>query len=921
MPTLNHHHPADVANPIVPAIKPNGWCSRPAASPVFSWRRPKRAPTPGWAAALLSGLLSLTSMADLRAVEQTQICRFCQSGRESEAVGIDLPGNGFRYAPDRDVDVRHLKLDVTPDFGKRTVSGTVTMTIAAIAKPVSSVHLDGVDLTIHAVRATPIGIGDYTTTRTDLTISFAAPLPPEVPVVLEIEFSAQPTRGFYFRTPEMGYPAGDTHVWTQGEAHEARYWFPCFDYPNERSSTEVICHVPAEMTVLSNGKLMSETVDKESGLKAVRWLQEKPHVNYLICLVAGHFAKLTGQHRDVPLGFFSQPSLAKQAPNSFRDTAQIMAFLEEEIGVPFPWDKYYQVTIRDFVAGGMENTSLTTLTHRTIFSEDTENIRESWRLDAHEMAHQWFGDYVTCKDWSHLWLNEGFATYYAHLYEGHKLGRDALLYGLYQDAKQSIFPQKQDTTPIVFNAYQNAQQQFDYRAYPKGSWVLHMLRSQLGADLYRRCIQAYLEKHALSSVITDDLRQVFEQLSGQTLDRFFDQWVYHAGYPELRVKYQWLAETKVAKVTVTQTQTTNEHVLLFDFPTTLRFVMEDGSIVEREIRVQEVEEDFYVPLKAQPAIVRFDPELTVLADVNFDKPEEMLVAQLRQSGDVIGRLRAAEELGKRGSHRAIEELRRALQNDGFYGVRLSAARGLGRIDEDDAYQALRDSAAQDDARVRLEVVRQIVGKYRPEALESITQVAAKEANPAIVAAAIRGLAVFHDDTAGELLERYLNRESFGNELADAAIEAIQAQKSPQYAAELLNILQQRQEQFSNGDLRQAVRTLATIGAGTQTHDAIREFLLIKLNHPQVGLRVAAIEALGLLGDSKALSVLRVFVGDANERVSQAASEAIRKLEERKPLAPQELLKLREQVDELRRDNQSLRQALDDLKKRVDSPRE
>ena len=227
-----------------------------------------------------------------------------------------------------------------------------------------------------------------------------------------------------------------------------------------------------------------------------------------------------------------------------------MAFFEEEIGMNFPWVKYDQVTIVDFTAGGMENTSLTTLTHRTIFSEATENLRTTRRLDAHEMAHQWFGDYVTCKDWSHLWLNEGFATYYTHLYEGHKFGRDAMLYGLYRDAQNAILPQKNDTKPIVFNAYKNPMDQFDYRAYPKGSWVLHMLRSQLGPDLYRKCIKAYLEKHALTSVVSDDLRQVIEEHSGQSLDRFFDQWVYSPRHPDLRISYKWLPKQNLAKVTV-----------------------------------------------------------------------------------------------------------------------------------------------------------------------------------------------------------------------------------------------------------------------------------------------------------------------------------------------------------------------------------
>lgn len=175
------------------------------------------------------------------------------------------------------------------------------------------------------------------------------------------------------------------------------------------------------MVVISNGRKLSDE-SADGGMKRVHWLQDKPHASYLVCLVAGKFHKLEDKYRDISLGFYAQPSLAEHAANSFADTKAIMAFYEGEIGVPYPWDKYDQATIRDFTSGGMENTTITTLFHGTLFSKETENIRSSRNLDAHEMAHQWFGDYVTCEDWSHLWLNEGFATYYTHLYNEHKLG-------------------------------------------------------------------------------------------------------------------------------------------------------------------------------------------------------------------------------------------------------------------------------------------------------------------------------------------------------------------------------------------------------------------------------------------------------------------------------------------------------------------
>src|SRR5256885_2679666 len=291
-----------------------------------------------------------------------------------------------------------------------------------------------------------------------------------------------------------------------------------------------------------------------------------------------------------------------------------MAFFEQEIGVPYPWPKYDQVCVNDFVAGGMENTSCTTLTDNTLFTDATENIRDSEGLVSHEMAHQWFGDLVTCKDWSDIWLNEGFATYYESLYEGHKNGRESMLYELYQSARQ-ITNMPNDTNAIVRRTYDSPREMFGYLAYPKGGWVLHMLRSQLGEDLYRRCIRTYLERHQFDNVVTEDLRAVIEEFSGRSYDQFFDQWVYHAHHPELEVNYGWDEKTKLAKVTVKQTQPISEQVLLFHFPLAVRFKSTTG-LADRQVNVSEKEEDFYFALSEAPQIVRLDPDFTLLAKID-----------------------------------------------------------------------------------------------------------------------------------------------------------------------------------------------------------------------------------------------------------------------------------------------------------------
>ena len=764
----------------------------------MNWLRPQRSLVTSISCILLITLANLTARLGC-GEEAVHICRYCEvlerTAKQAAVVEDGLSGTRRRYAPDREVDVLHIQLDVTPHFEARTISGTTTIRFAPIARPATELRLHSVHLTIADVRSSA-RLERFAASDEELTIVFAEPIPAGQEAWIEVDHTAQPTRGFYFRTPDMGYPESDTHVWTQGETHEARHWFPCFDYPNERSTTEVICHVPRGMTVLSNGRQMDESCDEATQLKSVRWLQDKPHASYLICLVAGYFDKLETAHARVPLAFFTQPSLFEHAANSFADTASIMDFFEGEIGVPFPWDKYYQVTIRDFTAGGMENTSLTTLTHNSIFSQQTENIRSARTLDAHEMAHQWFGDLVTCKDWSHLWLNEGFATYYSHLYEGHKFGRDALLYGLYRDATQRVLPRgAKDKRPIVYKEYDGPGEQFDFRAYPKGSWVLHMLRSQLGETLYRECIRTYLERHALTSVVTEELNAVVEELSGCCFDPFFDQWVYHGGHPALQIDYRWLPREKRAHVTVRQTQTVDDDVLLFQFPTQLRFILDGGQVIDRDLEITQARHEVHVPLPAAPRIVRFDPELSVLAEIEFKKSDDLLLAQLENQADVIGRLRTVDDLGRRSTHRVVQALQQTLQHDDFYGVRQAAAQALRRMGTDEAFEALHASRSQPDARVRLTVVECLGRFYRPEARQALLDVAREEANPAIASAALSALGKYQQPEVTEVLRQSLHSQSFRNELALAAVSALGDQADPTSVGPLLAVLQERHAEF------------------------------------------------------------------------------------------------------------------------------
>jgi aminopeptidase N len=821
-----------------------------------------------------------------------------------------------KYAPDRTVDILHVAIDVTPDFKARTIRGVTSIRFAPIARALEEFSLDAIDLRVSSVAAST-AIASYSVTDEKIAIVFRPPIPPGQETTVVVTYEAEPKRGLYFRTPELGYPEQDTHLFSQGEAHEAPCWFPSYDYPNERSTSEVTCRVPRDMTVLSNGSLIAERTDPNTGLKAVTWLQSKPHVNYLIALAAGRFKKIEVRHGDVPLAFYTPASMIGLAQHSFEGTADMVDFYEKEIGIPYPWNKYDQVVVRDFVAGGMENTTLTILTDSTLHTEETENIRSSQSLVAHELVHQWFGDYVTCKDWSHLWLNEGFATYYEDLYDGHRNGRDSMLYGLYQSA-QGILRNRPVERPIVWRGYGDAWEQFDYRSYSKGGWVLHMLRTELGEGLFRQCIKTYIERNALCCVQTPDLSSVVETLSGRSFDRFFDQWVYHAGAPKLSVSYKWLGPDKLAKVSIKQTQSINSDVLLFQLHTKLRFVI-DGKPTDKDITIEEKEHDFYFPLGKEPKIVRFDPDFGVLAQVTFDQPTDMLYAQLADQNDVVGRLLAVDALKEKKDKKTVANLKTCLNGDSFWGVRRAASRALRDIHTDEAFDALSASLPQKDARVRLQVVEDIGGFYRPESLQILRQTLERERNPEILAAAIADLGRYHTTEGNALITQYLKSESYRNALASAAVRAIRMLDEPQFIKPLCEALKTQPRDWFRGRFGQALDTLAYIARDEDDKTDVREFILGYVNHPDRSVRAGAISALGTLGDPKAMAVLQTFSRDQpRDSVERAAKNALAELQEQKKLVPQEVIELRKVVDDLKKDTKKLTDELEDVKKRLDA---
>ena len=854
-------------------------------------------------------LILAVALLTLDAAADSTECLHCDKHLLPQPLKL-IPGR--KYARDRRADILHVKLDVTPDFAKRTVSGTATLRFKPIALPLAKLELDAVDLTISSITAVGAQVSEHQLTEDKLIITFAKAIAPDMEATVTVTYSAQPEHGLYFRTPEMGYKTGDTQVWSQGEAEEHRFWFPSYDYPNERFTSEVICHVPKGMQVISNGTLQSEKPG-DDGLVASHWLQDKPHVNYLIAMAAGYFHKLEDKAGKLPLALLVPPSHTAQAANAFTDTRKIIEFYQKEIGVPFAWDKYYQVYCLDFIAGGMENTSCTFEAADMLFNSDTEQLRSLHELDAHETAHQWFGDLVTCRDWSHLWLNEGFASYYTILYEEQKHGADAMKHSLWNEARQVFLAN--DNRPIVWRDYGDPMQQFDSRAYPKGAWVLHMLRSQLCADLYRRCIKRYLERHRNSIVRTEDLQDVIEEVSGLSFDQFFDQWLFHGGVPELKIDYAWDASSKQARITVRQTQKLSEQVRLFRVPLPVGFAIAGQKQPLRfTADVSKEVEDFYFPLPAQPELVRIDPDYTVLTKVSFSPPGPMLDKQLQS--DVIGRLLAISTL----DDKHIDKLGKALREDAFYAVRAEAAKALAKIADPSARAALiTGSSGQTDARVRKAVVQALAALNTTESQETLWKMAQSEKNPDILASIIEtwGARPGADEIA-QALRAYLAGTSFNSTIQLAAIKSLRAQDDesavPAVLARLksLNDLRGRDA----GTAFDALAFLARRPTNAQ-RNAVREFLIARLTDPRYSWRIASVKALGTLRDPKALAVLEPMLAGGNEHIDPVREAVAKSAQDiRAGLeSPADLKKLWDRVQQLQKQGEEQQKELETLKKK------
>ncbi len=648
-------------------------------------------------------------------------------------------GGPPHYAADRPLDMQHIRLDLTVDLAGRRADGVATLRMTPL-RTVDCVRLDAVDFETRAVTwcvdGSPAIPARYADDGRGIEVVFPQPLASGQDLTLLIDYTVrEPRAGLRFYGPTAEDPNVPYQLWSQGEATDNRYWIPCFDHPGERQTSELVVTVDSRYQVVSNGRLVEKTAAAQPGRTVHHWLQDKPHAAYLISLVVGCFDVREERWRDVPLSYWVPEGRAADIAPTFGRTPQMLEFLSARIGVPYPWDKYAQVCCYGGM-GGMENTSALTLAEGYLVSQREPDGLGFDCFLVHELAHQWFGDLVTCREWAHLWLNEGFASYFEALWAEQQDGPDALAYVMFEMARRALADGRH--RPIVDRYYDNPGQLFDGRAYAKGAWVLHMLRARLGDDAFWRVVQRYCTTYALGTAETVDLRRTAEQVTGRSLERFFYDWTERPGHPVLDVALQWQETGRSAQIDIRQTSCAAEPGARvpepFHFPLELELWQgEGGPPVRLTWEITGSEERIVVPLRCRPSMFRVDPGHTLLAELREVKPRDLWLAQLAGDPDPIGRIRAAQALaagpaatamalpspiGQRATEEqppspaVTEALAAALGSDRFWGVRRELAGLLGQIGGDAAREAL--TAAVQDAHPRVrEAGKAALAKLQP----------------------------------------------------------------------------------------------------------------------------------------------------------------------------------------------------------------
>jgi aminopeptidase N len=758
------------------------------------------------------------------------------------------------YARSRNYDLQHSKIALRFDLDHQKVIGDVTHTLTILRDSTSKIVFDSAGLTIQNVTVNK-STAKFETKDDKLVISLSTPAHAGEKFDVNVRYEAKPTKGLYFILPDKDYPDRPKEIWTQGESEDTRYYLPTYDYPNDRLTTETILTVPSTWITVANGKLIN-VVDAPNNMKTWTWRESVPSSTYLITVVAGEFEEVKDSWHGLPVTYYAPKGRGDRLPINYGRTPQMIELFSKKLGVDYPWEKYAQSMVDDFVAGGMENSSATTNTSDSLQHPKLapEYYTGQDDLISHELGHQWFGDLVTCKDWGDIWLNEGFATFMETVWAEAHFGKDQADYVRWANAHEWFAQTNLYNKPIVRHDF-NDSSEFDGNAYTKGGWVLYMLRHQLGEDAFYRALKHYLEVNRGKNVVTADLSKAIEETTHANVDEFFNQWLYNAGAPKFDLSYKYDDAKHELALTVKQTQKVEDRVGLFRIPTDVEITTASGPKLF-PITAYRDTQTFSFPADSAPLMVLFDKGGHILKSAEFHKEKKEWLYQLKNAGELADRLDAVSALGKlKNDDDVVAALGDTLHNDKAWGARANSADALGELGSPAASKQLLDalnSAKEPWVRNRIAAA---LGNFKadPAIIARLTAIAKEDTSYRARGSAL--LALGHLKPAGALatLEASVAADSPDGFLRNAALRSM----GPLGDDKAVPLLQQWSAVGKPTESRTAA--IASLARLQKDNKDITNQIASFLDEPHFPVRVASIFALGARGDASAIPALEALL--------------------------------------------------------------
>ncbi len=758
------------------------------------------------------------------------------------------------YARSRDYDLQHSKIALRFNLEQKKVLGEVTHSLSVLRDGTAKIVFDSAGLTIRKVTVNKAA-AKFETTAEKLIIPLASEARAGDKFEITIRYEGKPTKGMYFILPDKDYPDRPSQIWTQGESEDTHYYLPTYDYPNDRLTTETILTVPASWITISNGKLISVS-DAGKGLKTWYWKESVPSSTYLITVVAGEFDEVKETWHGIPVAYYAPKGRGDRLPLNYGRTPAMMELFSKKFGVDYPWEKYAQVMVDDFVAGGMENSSATTNTSNSLVHPKLapEYFTGEDDLISHELGHQWFGDLVTCKDWGEVWLNEGFATFLEAVWTEAHFGKDQADYERWNGTREWFESTNLWNKPMVRHDFDDSSE-FDGNAYGKGGLVLYMLRHQIGEDAFYRAMRHYLETNRGKNVVTADLAKAIEEATQTNVDQFFSQWLYGAGAPKFDLSYTYDAEKRQVLLTVKQTQKIEGRVGLFRVPVDVEITTASGPKLYN-VTVSKDKQTFSLAAESAPLMVLFDKGGHILKSADFHKEKKEWLYQLKNASDLSDRADAVVALGRmRSDEEVVAALGDALRSDKAWGVRATAADTLGQLGGASASKLLLAALDSKDAPwVRSRIVSAL-GSFKDDAaiVAKLNSVAKHDDSYRARAAALQALGRLKAPAAFATLEAATAADSPDGFLRNAALRSLGSLGDDKAVPLLL------QWSAAGKPIDSRTAAINSLARLQKDNKDITMQIADYLAEPHFSVRMAAIYALGSRGDATAVPALEALL--------------------------------------------------------------